>query len=56
MKLQKKTAFKCGCFKTKDISIYLILGMLKNIKINQYNHNTLFGEIVLDDKKRNFAA
>ena len=33
-----------------------LTGEIKNIKINQHNHNTLFGEIALDAKKNYYAA
>jgi len=33
-----------------------LTGEIKNIKINQHNHNTLFGEIALDAKENYYAA
>ena len=33
-----------------------LTGEIKNIKINQHNHNTLFGEIALDVKENYYAA
>ena len=33
-----------------------LTGMIKNIKIQNGNQNTLFGEIVKNDNKTNYAA
>ena len=33
-----------------------LTGKIQKVKINKCNQNTLFGEIILDDKRKEFAA
>ena len=33
-----------------------LTGKIKNVKINQWNQNTLFGEVILDAQHKEHAA